>query len=103
MDYTAQEVLQYVEENDVKFVRLSFCDLFGTLKNIAIMKEELPRAFTHGICFDASAIRGFMNVEESDLFLFPDPAHAVRLALAPPAGARDTPLLRYPPPRRAVL
>jgi glutamine synthetase len=72
MDYTVQEVLQFVEENDVKFVRLAFCDLFGNLKNIAIMKDELPRAFASGISFDASAIRGFMNVEESDLFLFPD-------------------------------
>ena len=42
---TVNEVLQFVEENDVKFVRLAFCDLFGTLKNISIMAEELPAAF----------------------------------------------------------
>jgi len=73
LDYTVQEVQQFVNENDVKFIRLAFCDLFGTLKNIAIMKDELPRAFENGISFDASAIRGFMNVGESDLFLIPDP------------------------------
>ena len=52
---TVNEVLQFVEENDVKFVRLAFCDLFGTLKNISIMAEELPAAFAHGVSFDASA------------------------------------------------
>lgn len=85
-DYTIQEVLQFVEENDVKFIRLAFCDLFGTLKNIAIMKEELPRAFTSGISFDASAIKGFMNVTESDLFLFPDPGTLSILPWRPQQG-----------------
>ena len=86
MDYTVEEVLQFVEENDVKFVRLSFCDLFGTLKNIAVMKDELPQAFQNGMPFDASAIRGFMNVEESDLFLFPDPATLSVLPWRPQQG-----------------
>ena len=72
MNYTMSEVLQFVQENDVKFVRLAFCDMFGTLKNISILADELPRAFENGISFDASAVRGFLNVEESDLFLFPD-------------------------------
>ena len=45
MDSTMQAVLQFVEENDVKFIRLAFCDVMGTLKNIAIMPSELPRAF----------------------------------------------------------
>ena len=45
MSYTDTEVLQFVRENDVKFIRLAFCDIYGTLKNIAIMAEELPRAF----------------------------------------------------------
>jgi glutamine synthetase len=72
MDYTVNEVLQFTSENDVKFVRLAFCDIFGVQKNISIMPEELPRAFQNGITFDASAVRGFMNVEESDLALYPD-------------------------------
>ena len=68
----ADIVEQFVEENDVKFIRLAFCDIFGRQKNISIMPKELPRAFESGISFDASAIRGFMNVEESDLFLVPE-------------------------------
>ncbi len=72
MNETILEALQFVEENDVKFIRLAFCDIFGRQKNISIMPKELPRAFESGISFDASAIRGFMNVEESDLFLVPE-------------------------------
>ena len=48
--YTFQEVMQYVMENDVKFIRLAFCDIFGTQKNISIMPRELSRAFREGIC-----------------------------------------------------
>ena len=51
MDSTMQAVLQFVEENDVKFIRLAFCDVMGTLKNIAIMPSELPRAFETGVSF----------------------------------------------------
>lgn len=74
MDYTAKEVLQFVKENDVKFIRLAFCDIFGTLKNVSIMPGELPRAFSCGISIDGSVIRRFMSVERSELFLVPDPA-----------------------------
>lgn len=49
MKYSNQEVLQYVTEEDVKFIRLAFCDVFGRQKNISIMPEELPRAFEEGI------------------------------------------------------
>ena len=73
MDTTVSEVLRFVEENDVKFVRLVFCDIFGAQKNIAIMPSQLRRAFGQGISFDASAVRGFLDVTESDLFLVPDP------------------------------
>ncbi|MGI6030288.1 MAG: glutamine synthetase family protein [Eubacteriales bacterium] len=74
MNHTIQDILQFVQENDVEFVRLAFCDLYGEQKNIAIMATELERAFHHGISFDASAIDGFLNVGESDLLLFPDPS-----------------------------
>ncbi len=72
MNFTKNEILQYVAENDVKFIRLAFFDIFGRMKNISIMASELPRAFNQGVLFDASAVKGFMNVEESDLLLFPD-------------------------------
>jgi len=72
MYYTEAEITEFLNENDVKFVRLAFCDAYGVQKNISIMSSELHRAFTSGISFDASAISGFMDVDESDLFLVPD-------------------------------
>lgn len=86
MNYTMSEVLQFIAENDVKFIRLAFCDIFGVQKNISIMPDELPRAFESGISFDASAVRGFMNVEESDLFLTPDPGTLSILPWRPAQG-----------------
>ncbi|MBR1751930.1 MAG: glutamine synthetase [Ruminococcus sp.] len=73
MDYTAEEIIEYAQEEDVKFIRLSFCDAFGRQKNISIMPGELKRAFEQGIAFDASAVKGFANETRSDLLLFPDP------------------------------
>ncbi|MCQ2426780.1 MAG: glutamine synthetase family protein [Clostridia bacterium] len=73
MNYTKEEVLQYVAEEDVKFIRLSFCDVFGRQKNISIMPDELYRAFETGIAFDASAITGFGDETQSGLLLHPDP------------------------------
>lgn len=72
MMYTAQEIADYCAAEDVKFIRLAFCDVFGVPKNISIMPEELPRAFSDGISIDASAIRGFGDEAHSDLLLFPD-------------------------------
>ena len=86
MEYTKREILQFVEENDVKFIRLAFCDMFGKLKNISIMPDELPRAFDSGISFDASVIPGFMNQTDSDLFLYPDPQTLVVLPWRPQQG-----------------
>mgnify|MGYP004675480535 CR=1 FL=1 len=73
MKYTKEEVMQYVAEEDVKFIRLAFCDVFGRQKNVSVMPGELGRAFDFGIAFDASAIKGFGGEVESDLFLHPDP------------------------------
>lgn len=86
MTITAAEVLQFVKENDVKFIRLAFCDLFGRQKNISIMPDELPAAFEHGVSFDAHAIRGFLDITQSDLFLFPDPATLAVLPWRPQQG-----------------
>ncbi len=86
MAYSIKEVLEFVEENDVKFIRLAFCDLFGTQKNISIMPDELERAFNEGISFDASAIKGFADVSKSDLLLFPDPSTLNVLPWRPQQG-----------------
>lgn len=86
MDRTVSEILKFVEENDIKFIRLQFCDIFGQLKNISIMSSQLDKAFSHGISFDASSIGGFLNVEESDLFLVPDPKTLSILPWRPQEG-----------------
>lgn len=86
MTYAVKEVLQFIEENDVKFIRLAFCDLFGTQKNISIMPNELERAFKEGVSFDASAIKGFADVSKSDLLLFPDPSTLSVLPWRPQQG-----------------
>ena len=86
MRYTENEVMEFVRENEVKFIRLAFCDLFGAQKNISITAEELPRAFAGGISFDASAIEGFLNVDRSDLFLFPEPDTLAVLPWRPGRG-----------------
>ena len=74
MNFTEQEVLEYVKQEDVRFIRLAFVDVFGRQKNIAILPGELERAFRYGIAIDASAIAGFGGEVRSDLFLHPDPA-----------------------------
>ena len=86
MNGTVSEVLAFVEENDVKFIRLGFCDIFGVQKNISIMASELRAAFEIGVSFDAHAIRGFRDITRSDLLLFPDPATLSVLPWRPGPG-----------------
>ena len=86
MKYSREEVMQYVQEEDVKFIRLTFCDVFGKQKNIAIMPEELSRAFEYGISFDASAIAGFGGETRSDLLLHPEPETLMPLPWRPEHG-----------------
>jgi glutamine synthetase len=85
MNITQQEVLRFVEENDVKFIRLAFCDLYGRLKNISVQPGELGRAFDAGIPFDAAAVRGFKDVQ-GDLYLVPDPGTLSVLPWRPQSG-----------------
>lgn len=84
--YSFEEVNTFVEEEDVKFIRLAFCDVCGNQKNISIMPSELKRAFTEGISFDASAITGFGDEVKSDLFLHPDSSTLSILPWRPQSG-----------------
>ena len=86
MFFSESEVFEFINENDVKFIRLAFCDVFGMQKNISILPGELLRAFSTGISIDASAIRGFGSEEKSDLFLFPDPTTFSLLPWRPSNG-----------------
>ncbi len=86
MNTTIKEIISFVEENDVQFIRLAFCDLNGVQKNISIMPSQLENAFINGISFDASAINGFRDVTNSDLFLKPDPTTMSILPWRPGPG-----------------
>ena len=86
MIYSAQDVFEYMQQEDVKFIRLAFCDIAGRQKNISIMPEELERAFSYGISFDASAIAGFGGPVGSDLFLHPIPSTLNVLPWRPSRG-----------------
>ena len=72
MKRTLGEVKALMDDWEVKFVRLCFCDIFGSLKNIAIMADQLEDALEYGVSFDASSVEGFGKVNESDLLLHPD-------------------------------
>lgn len=67
-------VLRTIEERDIRFIRLWFTDVLGTLKSVAIAPAELAGAFDEGIGFDGSAIEGFARQFESDMLAKPDPA-----------------------------
>lgn len=86
MKYSKEEVIQFIREDDVKFIRLAFCDVFGKQKNISIMPDELPRAFEYGIAIDASAITGFGDETHSDLLLHPDAETLMQLPWRPEHG-----------------
>lgn len=71
---TKQEVMEKAKEMDVKFIRLQFTDIFGVLKNVSITVEELEKALDGELMFDGSSIEGFVRIEESDMYLRPDPS-----------------------------
>ena len=72
MHYSKEDILAMVEENGVKFIRLQFTDILGTLKNVAITDRQLEKALNNHCMFDGSSINGFVRVEESDMYLRPD-------------------------------
>ncbi len=74
MDRQQEFVLRTIEERDIRFVRLWFTDVLGTLKSVAIAPAELEGAFAEGIGFDGSSIEGFARVYESDMLAKPDPS-----------------------------
>lgn len=83
MKYTREEVMEFVQQEDVRFIRLAFCNVYGRQHNVAIMPSELRRAFEYGIAIDASAIEGFGGETRSDLLLRPDPSTLVQLPWRP--------------------
>ena len=72
MKYTKQDIFRMVEEEDVEFIRLQFTDMFGVLKNVAITSSQLGKALDNKCMFDGSSVEGFVRIEESDMYLYPD-------------------------------
>ncbi|OOM06759.1 type I glutamate--ammonia ligase [Clostridium saccharobutylicum] len=70
--YTKEDIINLVKENGVKFIRLQFTDIFGTLKNVAITDKQLEKALDNECMFDGSSIDGFVRIEESDMNLRPN-------------------------------
>jgi len=72
LSYNKEDILKMAKELDVKFIRLQFVDILGTIKNVAITVEQLPAALDGEIMFDGSSIEGFTRIQESDMYLIPD-------------------------------
>jgi len=70
--YTKEDILKFAEEENVKFIRLQFTDLLGIIKNVEIPVDLLKKALDNEIMFDGSSIEGFVRIEESDMYLYPD-------------------------------
>ena len=83
MFFSETDLLEFIEENDVKFIRMTFCDTFGNMKNIAIMPRELHRAITYGIPFNAT---GLMESSHQNLLLKPDTSTLSTLPWRPQSG-----------------
>ena len=86
MIYSENEILQYIDENDVKFVKLTFCDLQGRLKNISILSSELAVTFERGVGITARKLSGFEAAKGKDLYLFPDAQTMTVLPWRPQQG-----------------
>ena len=85
-NYSESDIISFVNENDVQFIRLAFVDFFGNLKNLAIMPSELHTALTVGMPLDPSVFYGVSDYSHEDLYLIPDPATLAVLPWRPRAG-----------------
>ena len=72
LSYTKEQIVERVKEQNVRFIRLQFTDLFGTIKNVEIPVSQLDKALSNKMMFDGSSIEGFVRIEESDMYLYPD-------------------------------
>ncbi|MEK4030523.1 type I glutamate--ammonia ligase [Pseudobacillus sp. FSL P4-0506] len=70
--FSKEEIFRLVQEENVKFIRLQFTDILGTIKNVEIPSSQLEKALSNKMMFDGSSIEGFVRIEESDMYLYPD-------------------------------
>lgn len=69
---TKEQILNTVEKENIRFIRLQFTDIFGACKNVAVTRSQLNKALDNKCMFDGSSIEGFVRIEESDMYLYPD-------------------------------
>ena len=70
--YTREDIVRIVKDEEIDFIRLQFSDIFGILKNVAITADQLEKALDNKCMFDGSSVEGFVRIEESDMYLYPD-------------------------------
>ena len=70
--YTKEDIFRLAKEENVKYIRLQFTDLLGVIKNVEIPVSQLTKALDNKMTFDGSPIEGFVRIEESDMYLYPD-------------------------------
>ena len=84
--YTKEDIIRMVKEENIKFIRMQFTDIFGQLKNVAITASQIERAVNNQIMLDGSSIEGFVRIEESDQYLYPDLNSFVIFPFGPQQG-----------------
>ena len=72
MGYTKEDIIRIVKEENIEFIRLQFTDIFGQLKNVAIGASQIEKAVNNQMMMDGSSIEGFVRINESDQYLYPD-------------------------------
>ena len=70
--YTKDDIRRMIAEENVEFLRLQFSDVFGTIKNVEVPVSQLEKVLDNNLMFDGSSIEGFVRIEESDMYLYPD-------------------------------
>lgn len=70
--FTREDIIRFANEENVRFLRLQFTDILGTIKNVEIPVSQLEKALDNEMMFDGSSIEGFVRIEESDMKLYPD-------------------------------
>lgn len=72
MSFSKEDIIRISKEENVRFIRLQFTDLLGTIKNVEIPVSQLEKALDNKMMFDGSSIEGYVRIEESDMYLYPD-------------------------------
>ena len=72
VNYTVEDIKRIAKDENVRFLRLMFTDIMGTIKNVEVPVSQLNKVLENKMMFDGSSIEGFVRIEESDMYLYPD-------------------------------